>query len=68
MFEFKINFKNRTCYGDHYSVWVWIDNRWVSIIDKIYYAETKQEVINAIKNECKSTFGIKRAIWRINYE
>lgn len=68
MFEFKINFKNRTCYGDHYSVWVWIDNRWVTIIDKIYYADTRNEIINAIKNECKSMFGVKRAIWRINYE
>lgn len=64
MFEFKINFKNRTCYGDHYSVWVWIDERWVTIIDKVYYG-TKSEVINMIKNECKSMFGIKRAIWNM---
>lgn len=65
MFEFKINFLNRTCYGDHYSVWVWLDNRWVTIVDKIYYADTQNEVINAIKNEVKTMFGIKRAIWRI---
>lgn len=65
MFEFKINFLNRTCYGDHYSVWVWLDNRWVTIVDKIYYADTQNEVINAIKNEVKTIFGIKRAIWRI---
>lgn len=65
MFEFKINFLNRTCYGDHYSVWVWLDNRWVTIVDKIYYADCEREVINAIKNEVKTMFGIKRAIWRI---
>lgn len=65
MFEFKINFLNRTCYGDHYSVWAWLDNRWVSIIDKVYYADTEREVINTIKNEVKTMFGIKRAIWRI---
>ena len=65
MFEFKINFKNRTCYGDHYSVWVWLDERWVTVIDKIYYG-TRSEVINMIKTECKTMFGIKRAIWNIN--
>lgn len=65
MFEFKINFLNRTCYGDHYSVWVWLDSRWVTIVDKIYYADCEREVINAIKNEVKTMFGIKRAIWRI---
>lgn len=61
MFEFKINFLNRTCYGDHYSVWVWLDSRWVSVLDKIYFADTEREVINAIKNEVKTMFGIKRA-------
>lgn len=65
MFEFKINFLNRTCYGDHYSVWVWLDSRWVNILDKIYYADTQSEILSAIKNEVKSMFGIKRAIWRI---
>ena len=61
MFEFKINFKNRTCYGDHYTVWVWLDERWISIIDKVYYADSRREIIDMIKNECKSMFGIKRA-------
>lgn len=65
MFEFKINFLNRTCYGDHYSVWVWLDNRWITIVDKIYYADTQSEILSAIKSEVKSMFGIKRAIWRI---
>lgn len=61
MFEFKINFLNRTCYGDHYSVWVWLDNRWITIVDKIYYADTQSEILSAIKSEVKSMFGIKRA-------
>lgn len=23
MYEFRINFKNHTCYGDYYTVWFW---------------------------------------------
>lgn len=61
MFEFKINFKNRTCYGDHYTVWVWLNENWVTIIDKVYYADSQREIIDMIKNECKSMFGVKRA-------
>ena len=68
MFEFRINFKNRTCYGDHYTVWYWnpVQNAYITIIDKVYYAGSTHEVLSMIKNEVKFMFGLKRARWEIN--
>lgn len=62
VYEFQIKFENRTCYGDHYIVWWWDGNNWHTVIDKIYYG-TKTWIINTIKNEIKTMFGIKRAKW-----
>ena len=70
MYEFQINFKNRTCYGDHYTVWFWDESKhnWITIIDKIYYANSNKEIINMIKHEVKQMFNIKNAKWIINKE
>lgn len=70
MYEFKINFKNHTCYGDHYTVWFWnnLKNDWITIIDKIYYANSQKEILNMIKHDVKQMFNIKNAKWIINKE
>lgn len=70
MFEFKINFKNRTCYGDHYTVWYWdsVNRNYVTVLDKVYYANSNNEIINMIKSEVKRMFGIKRAKWDLNWK
>lgn len=65
MYEFRINFENRTCYGDRYTVWWWNQGDYRTIIDKIYYADSRREIIDMIKNEVRTRFGIKRAKWVI---
>lgn len=70
MYEFQINFKKHTCYGDHYTVWFWneLKRNWITIIDKIYYADSNKEIINMIKHDIKQMFNIKNAKWIINKE
>ena len=63
MYEFEIRFKNRTCYGDHYTVWWWTQSDYVTVLDKIFYADSQREIINMIKNEIRSRFHIKKAKW-----
>lgn len=63
MYEFKINFKNRTSMGDHYTVWWWTQSDYVTILDKMYYGDSRKEIINMIKNDVRAKFNCKRAKW-----
>ena len=63
MYEFRVNFENRTCYGDHYTVWWWTQSDYVTVLDKIYYGYGRTELLKAIKDEIRERFHCKRAKW-----
>lgn len=63
MYEFRINFENRTGWGDHYTVWWWTQSDYVTVLDKIYYDYGRAEVLKMIKDEIRSRFHCKRAKW-----
>lgn len=64
MYEFRINFENRTGWGDHYTVWWWSGADYHTILDKIYYG-TRTEILKMIKDEIRERFHCKRAKWEI---
>lgn len=59
--EFNLRFHNRTCYGDHYSVKYWTGSDWITVLDKIYMADNKREILSMIRNDIKEKLGLKRA-------
>lgn len=63
MYEFRINFENRTGWGDHYTVWWWTQSDYITVLDKIYYDYGRAEVLKMIKDEIRSRFHCKRAKW-----
>jgi hypothetical protein len=67
MYEFRINFENRTGWGDHYTVWWWTQSDYVTVIDKIYCGYGRKEVLKMIKDEIRERFHCKRAKWEIRY-
>ena len=65
MYEFRINFENRTGCGDHYTVWWWTQSDYVTVLDKIYCGYGRTELLKAIKDEIRERFHCKRAKWRV---
>lgn len=63
MYEFRINFENRTGWGDHYTVWWWTQSDYVTILDKIYCGYGRKEILKTIKDEIRERFHCKKAKW-----